>query len=401
MRSTFTRNVGDKMMKELKGKGAFEPFVAVVRENKNDDLALCFRGNDSEIGKVTIYRNNHMIWELSIIDGIPHVMINPDHARFMTDWLQQVKKLMNLGFRDSNNNDFDRLMERKDFVNRHYSSKHGYSYSAKKLYYIPAGSKEEVESVVRDSYEILVEMQEDFFNPKHREIFRIRNPKTGKYEDKEKPRNHIKQYYFENHSDAYDVDNNHNFYANFQPCIEKHVQQELFLKNHFLNNGLFVYDLEFVQPPKPGVNIKNNNKPDMFGIRFDSEGNMQSICMIEVKSTPSALNQNSGLEKHLDGMKEYLDNNSLMNDRKAEAYEILKQYKELRLYGVKKVCNETEFLKLKKEIIFVFSHDVRNLDKKIHRGITIRDVLEDFDSDDVIETGTYTGDITVMCKNYG
>ena len=27
--------------------------------------------------------------------------------------------------------------------------------------------------------------------------------------------------------------------------------------------------------------------------RFDSEGNMQSICMIEVKSTPSALNQNS------------------------------------------------------------------------------------------------------------
>ena len=69
MKSTYTRDVSPEMMSELKNRSTFAAFVDYVRDNENNDLALCFRGNDSKIGKVVIYRNNHMIWELCIKGG--------------------------------------------------------------------------------------------------------------------------------------------------------------------------------------------------------------------------------------------------------------------------------------------------------------------------------------------
>ena len=103
MKSTYTRDVSPEMMSELKNRSTFAAFVDYVRDNENNDLALCFRGNESKIGKVVIYRNNHMIWELCIKGGkggIPVVRINPNHARFMEDWHSRVvKELMELGFK--------------------------------------------------------------------------------------------------------------------------------------------------------------------------------------------------------------------------------------------------------------------------------------------------------------
>ena len=131
MKSTYTRDVSPEMMSELKNRSTFAAFVDYVRDNENNDLALCFRGNDSKIGKVVIYRNNHMIWELCIKGGkggIPVVRINPNHARFMDDWHSRVvKELMELGFKGLKGQDYNQLKEENGFVVRH-KTKDGYSY---------------------------------------------------------------------------------------------------------------------------------------------------------------------------------------------------------------------------------------------------------------------------------
>ena len=85
MKSTYTRDVDPKMMDFCKDDKVFGKFVEFVKQH--DDLALCFRGNDSEMGTVTIYRHNHMMWQLKIdMYGCPVVGLSMDHCRFMADW---------------------------------------------------------------------------------------------------------------------------------------------------------------------------------------------------------------------------------------------------------------------------------------------------------------------------
>lgn len=412
MKSQYTRDVSPTMMDALEDKSIFKAFVDYVRDS--EELALCFRGNDTEIGKVIIYKNNHMIWELCYKYGKPRVVINPNHARFMKKWLEIVKKLMDeCGFRGPHGEEFSQLNDDNGFVKRHESEKK-YSYDAIRLEYEPKGTYEDVYDVVDRSYSLLSQMQESYFNPEHTEIFDVYHPVSKKFKKEERPRNYIKQYYFECHSDAETDDNNKAFYSNFQKCVEKHVQQDLFMNNHVLKNGLFIYDLEFEQPGNvPGVEIKSKNKPDMFGIRFDSKGNPFSICMIEVKSTPSALKQNSGLEEHLKGMEEYLGikkkDGTLMGDRIKEARLILNQYKRLGFYGVKREYSESDFKGLKKEIVFVFTGELA-LDRIIHRNytlrgkkmskVTIKDVLEGYDDYNEIKVGQDWGNFVAVKREY-
>lgn len=404
MKSTYTRDVSPEMMKELQNRDTFAAFVDYVKTNEYKDLALCFRGNDSEIGKVVIYRNNHMIWELRFNDGLPAVRINPNHARFMKDWnTRVVKKLMRMGFRGPNGQDYEQLERENGFVTRH-KTKGGYSYDAVYLDYCPTGGYGEVMKVVTSSYTILKEMQESYFSLDHDEEFDVFYPRSGVFKKEKRPRNYIKQYYFDHNVEAKSVDANPNFYANFQRCIEKHVQQDLFMNNHFLKDGLFIYDLEFAQPSNvPGVSVKSKNEPDMFALRFDANGNIVAICMIEVKSTKSALTQNSGLEEHLKGMEEYFyikkENGTLMDDRICEARKILNQYCELGFYDVSRKFKESEFEGIKKEIIFVFSNEL-DLDVYVHRGVKIKEVLPGYDTYMKIQYGEYLGHADVLKKEY-
>lgn len=403
MKSNYTRDVSPQMMLELQNRDTFAPFVDFVKENENKDLALCFRGNDSETGKVVIYRNNHIIWELCIKGGkggSPVVRINPNHARFMKDWNSRVvKELMRLGFKGPKGQDYKQLDNENGFVVRH-KVKNRYYYDAVFLEYTPTGGYDVIKKVVAASYELLKEMQESYFSPDHNEVFKVYNPRSGVYKEESRPRNYIKQYYFDHNDDAKTDDSNSNYYANFQECIEKHVQQDLFMNNHFLKDGLFIYDLEFIQPSgAPDIKVENKNKPDMFALRFDSKGKIESICMIEVKSTKSALRQNNGIEKHLEGMESYLKENELINKRIEEARKILNQYYELGFYGVKKEFTESDFKDIKKDIIFVFSNEL-NLDVKIHKDVTIKKVLSRYVDYKKMKYGEYLGHVDVLIKRY-
>jgi len=408
MKKEFTRDIGPNMMLQLNKTedkiGVFSPFVDFVKLNQ-DDLALCFRGNASEQGTVTIYRHNHCMWDLKIGNEGPEVLINLDHARFIKDWDTRIlPQFMDMGFRpidkEKRNMSYKELVEKRLLVSRH-KKKEGYDYSAVKLSALITENMEKTREQIKKSYSLLIEMQNNYFSTDekvHNEMFDVYEPRSKKTKKQRRPHNYIKEYYFEKNSDAAEVDSNSNMYAKFQQCKEKHVQQELFLLNHKFCDGIFIYDLEFVQPRKTGVNLSKNNQPDMFGVRFDEHGKMVAISMIEVKSTPSALNQSSGLQKHLDGMKEYIKG-PLMEDRKREACRILNQYKALGLYDVNHEYNEEDFLDLKQEIIFVFSHGLSK-DTKVKKGVSVGDILDGYESYDKISFGRWSEQLVVLKKEY-
>lgn len=396
MKSDYTRDVSDEMMKELK-EGAFRHFVQFVK--KQPELALCFRGNDTANGKVIIYQNNHVIWELSLPVDNPHkntyhpkVEINANHARFLKNWQEVVKSLMDLGFRGPKGADYAKLEKDKALVKRSIKDKDtnpSYTYNIGNLTFNPKDREKTnsfvdgkfTEYFVKKSFEILAEMQKEYFNPTYKKS-------AEKYGMEDRPINFFKKYYFDLHPDKKDEDKNKNLACRNQDGVEKHAQHKLFLRNHELKSGIFVYDLEFTQPAVPKFNApaaekgketqkKTNNKPDMFGIRFDDKGNPVAICMIEVKSTESALDKNSGVKAHFEGMTKYVKAKrgksktepetgiSLMEDRKKEACNILNQYRELGLYGVEKKYEKRAFENLPVEIILAFTHDLKS--KKIEK----------------------------------
>lgn len=398
----YTRDVGENMFNALNDKNKFAPFVEFVCNNPAYELALCFRGNDynSDDGKVVIYKNNHRIWDLFLLEGTPNVVIHLNHARFMLDWKDIIKDLMKLGFEDFNGRSYTQLDDKKAFVVRH-KSKDYYTYDAISLRYIPRKSSD-IADVVSKSYILLEKMQKDFFKPAHMEPFIVTNNRTGKTKEEKRPKNFLKEYFLANNINIRDDDKNHNLYATIQKCEEKHLQQALFLNNHRLANGLFIYDLEFSQPKIPGMNIKSKNEPDMFGIRFDKNGDMEAICMIEVKCTWPAFTGESGLEKHLIGMEDYICNKRLMDDRKEEACRILNRYYALGLYGINHKYEESDFHGLKREIIFIFTNDFP-LEKRLHKkpkNMTIQDAIPRFEKYNCVFKGNYKKGVYAMKKEY-
>ena len=376
MRSTFTRDISENLLKELK-EGAFKPFVDFAR--KKGDLALCFRGNGKKEA-VTIYRNNHIMWNLTFNGRKPEVSISLDHARFMSDWASRiVPSFLEMGFIKKSKDNGCLAVRSKDN-----------EYHAIEIVYRPGEDSKKDEDVVKKSYELLVEMQKSYFSKVKRQI------------------NYIKKYYFDTNADAKIMDENHSFYAKPQPCTEKHAQQELFMMNHTQKNGLFIYDLEFMQPEIKEISLKNANKPDMFGIRYNSDGKPTAICLIEVKSTVSALSGKCGLEEHLKGMEQYLKlhyrsadgNKKLIDDRKKEAYRILKQYEEIGFYDVHLKESEEDFLKLNVEIMFIFTNGIHMNKKNLQKNLTVRQALNDYEEYSLVKYGEECKHVDALKKEY-
>ena len=132
------------------------------------DLALCFRGNESEKGTVTIYKHNHCIWTIKIVEGIPKVYISLDHARFMENWdINVVKRLMEIGFHTANKASYSELSEAGLLATMVGSNKDGrYNYHAIELFVEIDSNKERTKNIVDKSFVLLNEIQNSFFNEK-------------------------------------------------------------------------------------------------------------------------------------------------------------------------------------------------------------------------------------------
>ncbi|SEA70459.1 hypothetical protein SAMN05216349_12362 [Oribacterium sp. KHPX15] len=159
---------------------------------------------------------------------------------------------------------------------------------------------------------------------------------------------HAKSYPYvvKNSFDDYFVNSTYNImvgaikeYFGSRKYREKRIQQELFETLTESQDGLYVYDLEFKQK-----NNKLENEPDMLAVRY-SGGEPQAIVLIEVKSKWKACEDGkSGLTKHLEGMKLYINESPYLNNRKQEAHDIISAYKGLKLHNPPKNVPDPEDL---------------------------------------------------------
>lgn len=296
-----SRNISDKLMEAfIKEDGAFKSFWDFVKGH--DDLAVCFRGN-SDPKSIIIYHFNHVVWELYITKHPPknRVNINLDHARYLENYEKKCQE------------HFERLQDlssnskkEKISINEKTAIRGTLTYKTNSPY-----SKDFVEK----TYDLIVkEMMGSYFNPK------------------------MKTDYFQNIcKDS----------KNKPLYVEKRWQQSLFKEfQKFQKDNdrrLFIYDLEFSQR-FPNRDIRNKcknfiNEPDMLGVRYKENGKIVSLVLIEVKSTETACDGNSGIETHLSKMYRYSGEAHkgetsfpiFIQNRKKDMPKILKRYKELNI----------------------------------------------------------------------
>lgn len=311
------RAISEKLLMEFsdKEKGRFYEFNKFARENKNE-LAVCFRGNSAP-ECITIYYNNHMFWQLSLVDNKCKVEINFDHARYYKTEKENYKDLMQefgeLGFDIKG-----KEIKKKDSV--------GILYCVK--------NERFCEKFIKDSYNILMRIMDTFFD--------LNN----------------KQDQFKFFAGIGQTNRKYSY-------IEKRWQQRLFRYYKNTNNGLFVYDLEFSQKfPSKKIRDKMHkivNEPDMLAIRFNKNSEPEAMVLIEVKSTKEACtNDSSGVKKHLVGMKNYSADERFMANRRREAKEILRQYRDTGLYEALDSINleECNFEKLEVERLLILTDNV-------------------------------------------
>lgn len=360
--SIRTRDVKNELIEACKDKKMFGLFVNFV--DKQDDLELCFRGGgDSNV--IIVYRHNHTLWEFHLLKNrYPVVRISINHCRFMKDWdIFAVKGLMDIGFTPQTNNKQIKEMSFEELKNNNKLlsvSNAGKNVDVIQLEYCidPCADEVQINEVVETSYDILSSMMDSYFSKYGDDWVEVEYSKHKKMQ----PINYPKAYAIGvNPLDTEAVLEN-KVYASPQVCTEKHVQQELFSLNKNEVDGLFIYDLEFVQPAIDGIELPKSNKPDMFAVRYErcqNESKMVSIALVEVKSTEDAFIGKCGVYEHMLGMMSYMNNDDLMNDRRLEAYQIRNRYCELGLRGLKPkdiIPDDSQFRNLSGEIIFVFSH---------------------------------------------
>jgi hypothetical protein len=138
-------------------------------------------------------------------------------------------------------------------------------------------------------------------------------------------------------------------------------------------SGYYFYDLEFQQKHKDKEeleNDKNNNKPDMLAIKFNTLGKPEKLVIVEVKCMKAAWKGSAGLHVHINKMKAYFENKERKAIRAKEAYLILTQYAKLGLRNLNPsmTFEYDDFQSLKTETLIVLTDEAKKLwikDKKI------------------------------------
>lgn len=321
--------------------GVFYPFNIFVK-NHMDKLAVCFRGNGNP-AQISIYHNNHIVWNLYEEGGEYKVSISFNHARYCEDWQNKLDDLAKLGFKivDANGNKL--LPGDMDSIGNLVCN-----CSSKEF------SKNPIEFVF-NSYSIIMSYMNVFFTPKNEvdiDYFKGAETKSKKN------------------------------------LAEKRWQQWLFNNLKYTNNGLFAYDLEFSQPG--GSSLDETNEPDMLAIRY-KEGVPEAIVLVEVKTLFSACaprkkeagKRGSDIYEHLKGMRNYSKGESIVS-RREEVHEILKAYKDLGIYVKRDQVIPEKDNKLPVECMLIMTsadlididYKIKSAESAIHYYFTYQDMVD-------------------------
>lgn len=301
--------------------GDLKPLADLVR--RSEHLELCYRGNDKA---VTVYYNSHVVFKVSKYSRGKNkykVSFNFGHARYTEKWADQFKKLNGLGFFHTlNDSRFNKQKDNKTI----------------KCIIDTANS-----DFWRKSEEVIISLIDDFFCPgKKMDYFKEMIKKT-------KP-----------------------------PLIEKIRQQEIMTALQSIDNGYFVYDIEYAQK-RASINEENWGKPDMLALKFES-GKPTKLVFVEVKSTVDACKGKCGVDEHYKAMKKYITNTDYMRVRKEEAVQIFNDYATTGLRGLTEKNKLTEPISLGEEILFIFTDDAigiindNNVEKQLKKQFKGREL---------------------------
>ncbi|WP_026489114.1 hypothetical protein [Butyrivibrio sp. XBB1001] len=335
------RSISDPLKTAFVSGGLFEFRKYVLGKNhdtsdKHKRIAILLRGNNN---RIILYKYNHKISELSAreIQGkvICTVKFDFNHARYTDDWYKKWCTLENLGFSIGES-------KTAEYLPQELTEKATNGLIAKKLIKVTRNKHSVVNggeigtiSCSRERFDdkfvekclgIFEELVEDFFASATMDYFR--EAVSLKYPE------------------AKNISGNA-----ASVFVEKRWQQRLLFHFNNLQDGYYAYDLEFAQkfPDKDFVDklarkLENDeykkvkaadikaalgtNEPDMLAIRYEG-GNPKALVLIEVKSTEIACMGDSSVEKHMQGMAEYAKQSIFISKRVTDAYESLKQYKEM------------------------------------------------------------------------
>lgn len=351
----YTRDVKPEFVKNLK-EGPFKEFLKFVKDHE-EELALCFRGKDD---MVSIYRNNHIVWDLYDTPGQNKVSISFDHARFCENWDSEIlDQLETWGFKSP------KREQGKELVSlRKKKGSNSYSFNMESVCRTERDKKKIFDKIcVEKSYQIIERIHKTY-----------EDTLSSSFEGERT--NYFARYYLEKHPER-KAELGRYLRSKPNDLLEKKVQQDIFIHNHETENGMMVYDMEFAQPEIDG--IKFNNEPDMLGIRYEG-GEPKAIVLIEIKCMRSAcLEGKSRVESHLKGMKEYLGEaeeagrmspgmqsvvGKVKEHRREEARKILESYQELGLRHLGETMRFDSVSSLPFEIMFVFTHESYGLLQK-------------------------------------
>lgn len=327
----MTRRIN--FMQEFQQGGVFEAFTELVR--KHDELELLFRGNSGSNGEAIIYYRNNVVFKLSVSKNrkIASVTINYNHLRYTKNWPDVIKKYnKEYGFPQKEINDVPHVDKEG---NKHY----GIGYVSSKFRIgIDTIDHDYVESL----YALSQSVMEDYFCLKDKEkiIDRFREkcgaPQTGRA----KPN-----------------------------YVEKENQQAYFSSTSNIEDGLFVYDLEYKEPfannaeKKKAMDEKKRkkmNKPDCLAIRF-ADGKPVSFAFVEIKSNKEAEQGECGTAEHLDGMMDDLVDKEFVRFRIEEADQLIHDYQMLGLKDLSEADDVPDIKSftdnMETEIIIVYTND--------------------------------------------
>ncbi|MDF2586412.1 MAG: hypothetical protein K0S41_253 [Anaerocolumna sp.] len=278
--------------------GKLYGFRKIIDKAKADNFPLELCFRGNSGNMAVIYYNNHRFFILQKSKGYFTLSIIFNHAKYTFGW----EKLQ------------DQLINELGFIN-------------KDGYMICKGVDLQDDEFILKVYEIMKLIFIDYFdkNKQTNEFRRLKN-------------NRMKPVY-----------------------IEKIRQQELMRNLNNIDNGYFVYNLEFQQAHKnkeEKEKDKSNNKPDMLAVKF-SDRKPEKLIFIEVKSTRKSCGGKSGFDKHRDCMIEYINQKKKLSVRKKEACGIINDYAKLQLRGLVKdyVLSESQFVNLDVEILFIFTDE--------------------------------------------
>ncbi len=364
----------DKMIENYKDtmfyhltEGVFRPFVDLVKKSESDNsiptLMLCFRSNkDSE--SVTIYYNNHIVWDLGVTKTGPRVSISANHARYSKNWKDV---LSSVG------------MDRIELIEKERKLKEEKKEININQRCILKGkfTKEDAKNYAEKSLPHLIKMIDDYFDIekdkdyfKGRKAYKAYNRRTNKHIEGKRD------------------------------LVEKKRQQEYYLKNRNKCGGYFVYDMEYAHEYGSAkerdadfvfMDVHKANQADCLAVKYDDDGKPRKLSFIEIKSVKTSMIDNdvdgSGLRAHMINMDKYITMHlDYIKLRLKEAKDILTLYYKLGLRGVSKDMSEADLSELGKEhnqeIVLVYTDSAKEYIETPRGKKWLDDTLEAFPTEE-------------------